>query len=294
MMLVVVLVVAWLVAVLVTVGLDRVQAFFTPAWLVRLLGLGAMALAVTTAMSLLAAVCIAGQRLGLSVSALSAVLGLGLLLAAWRPVRHGVRMARTRRLAAPFRGHGSGSGRVLLVRDPVPEAFAVPGGAGVVVVTTGLRDALSPEEFSAVLGHELAHLRFRHHLFVQAVELAACVNPLLRRWCGAVRFAAERHADECAARSGREVASRALAKVAVLSASSRGSTSVGLGIGGDVDAIVRRVTALREPGLPRQRVVPVLAAVLALLVVVVDLDVTADVIQDRIALQPGEVVVFGP
>lgn len=291
-MLVVALLVAWLVAVLVTAGLDRVQAFFTPAWLVRLLGLGASVLALTTATSLLAAVCLAGERLGLSVPALCAVLGVAVLLAAWRPVRHGVRMARSRRRAATFRSHGSGG--VLLVRDPVPEAFAVPGGAGVVVVTTGLRDALSPTEFSAVLRHEFAHLRFHHHVFVQLVELAASLNPLLRRWCGAVRFAVERHADECAARSGREVASRALAKVAVLSASSRGSTPFGLGIGGDAEAVVRRVMALREPRPPRQRVVPVLAAMLALLVVVVDLDVTADVIQDRIALQPGEVVVFGP
>jgi len=53
--------------------------------------------------------------------------------------------------------------RLVVLPDPAPNAFALPGG--VVIVTTGLLDMVETEIGRAlVLGHELGHLEHRHGL----------------------------------------------------------------------------------------------------------------------------------
>lgn len=63
----------------------------------------------------------------------------------------------------------SPDGGSILVDHAVPVIYCLPGRPGRVVVTSGAIDALSPEEFAAVLRHERAHLRGRHHLLVAMV-----------------------------------------------------------------------------------------------------------------------------
>jgi hypothetical protein len=73
-------------------------------------------------------------------------------------------------------------------------------------------------------GHELSHLRRRHHLYVHAVDLAAAANPSLRRVAAAVRLGVERWADEDAAAmmaGDRASAATALATTALTRAALR-------------------------------------------------------------------------
>jgi hypothetical protein len=78
-------------------------------------------------------------------------------------------------------------------------AYAVPGRPAQVVVSDGLLAGLDPEEAEAVLRHERAHLRHRHH---DALALAGDVEarlgwfPPARASAAALRLAVERWADE--------------------------------------------------------------------------------------------------
>ncbi len=51
-----------------------------------------------------------------------------------------------------------------------PAAFCLPGRRRSVVVTTAALAALSGDELAAVLAHERAHLRGRHHLAAGAAR----------------------------------------------------------------------------------------------------------------------------
>ena len=54
--------------------------------------------------------------------------------------------------------------QVRYVADQRPYAFALPPRRGGIVVSQGCRDVLTEEELAAVLAHERAHVRQRHHL----------------------------------------------------------------------------------------------------------------------------------
>jgi len=113
----------------------------------------------------------------------------------------------------------TGAAAVAVVHDSRPSAHALPPTVtrqGVVVLSTGLLDALDAEEQAAVLAHEHAHLVHGHRWFVVVAGLAAAVNPLF--WPGRedLAFALERWADEdAAACTSRMVTARALAKAAL-------------------------------------------------------------------------------
>ena len=96
--------------------------------------------------------------------------------------------------------------RVWWVADDEPVAYALPGVAstGTVVASTALWD-LAEERRRAVLSHEIAHLRGRHHIAVTAaVALRAAFSPvpLLRRAAAEVSVLVELVADR---RAGRGV-----------------------------------------------------------------------------------------
>ncbi|MFJ2651595.1 M56 family metallopeptidase [Streptomyces sp. NPDC087420] len=80
--------------------------------------------------------------------------------------------------------------------DPVPVAFALPGAPGRVVVSSTMLRALTADERRALLAHERAHLRHRHHVFLLVTQLTAAVNPLMRPVADGGGFALERRADE--------------------------------------------------------------------------------------------------
>ena len=115
---------------------------------------------------------------------------------------------------------------------------------------------------------------------------AALLNPLLSGWPAAVRFATERHADECAAAVDRPATARALARAAMLCSGSHQQSALSI-VGGRRD-VVRRVQALRHPRPARQRRWAVAVAVVVMLALLTNAVTTADLIQDRIAPEPRE------
>lgn len=142
------------------------------------------------------------------------------------------------------------AGGLAVVDDPVPTAFALPGIPGRVVVSSGMLQALSNGERRALLAHERAHLRCRHHLFLLLLHLAVAVNPLLRPLTKAGAFAMERWADEEAGATvaDRQLVARAVARAAL--ATKRAPAAAMAATGG---AVSQRVQALLAPPVPLSR-----------------------------------------
>ena len=71
------------------------------------------------------------------------------------------------------------------------------------MLTTGALAVLGPEQLTAVLAHERAHLDGRHHLLLTVTRSLATVAPavpLFIRGTGSVACLAEMRADDVAAR----------------------------------------------------------------------------------------------
>lgn len=153
----------------------------------------------------------------------------------------------------------AGPGQVAVVDSDVPDAFTTPERLGRIVVTTALRAALDDDQYAALLAHERSHLAHRHAWWRLAADLAAAVNPLLRRTAAAVAQATEQWADEDAATAvgDRTLVARAVA-AAALATRHRRATPVPAATGGQAP---RRVRALLAPP-PRRR--PLLTASLVL------------------------------
>jgi len=136
--------------------------------------------------------------------------------------------AAIRRLRAePWLGRHRDDGGVDVVTLPCGEhlAYAVPGRrdlADQIVVSAGLVTMLDEEELGAVLDHERAHLRHRHHELLRlARDLDSRLSWLrpVRRSTGVLRLAVERAADEDAAATSpdaRPAVRRALLKATAL------------------------------------------------------------------------------
>ncbi|QHE74281.1 M56 family metallopeptidase [Rhodococcus sp. WAY2] len=95
-----------------------------------------------------------------------------------------------------------------------PLAYSIAGRPSLIVASTGLRSHLRSESVAAVLAHERAHLRGRHHLFVRLAESVALVLPwlaIMRASPVLVRTLVELAADASAARThGRSAVHDAL------------------------------------------------------------------------------------
>lgn len=173
------------------------------------------------------------------------VLGAGAVLIIGR------RRRRALRQAARFGASLPGSTEVVLVPDESVEAFALPGGRGRIVVTTGMRDILDADRFAAVVAHERCHLSQGHHRLLWLTRLGAAMHPLLAPMVRRVEFLAERAADEAAAAElgDRRQLATALGLAALnassLSASSRPLRPMGtLHVGPRPGQLPRRVLAL--------------------------------------------------
>ena len=92
-----------------------------------------------------------------------------------------------------------GDGELIVVREGRPDAFAVAGRPGRIVVTASMLRALSAPQRRALLAHERAHLHGRHSRLLAMAQFAAAANPLLIPVRRAIGYLCERHADEQAA-----------------------------------------------------------------------------------------------
>lgn len=152
---------------------------------------------------------------------------------------------------------GPAAGGLVVVDDDDPDAYALPGLRGRVVVSTAMLRALPADERQVLLAHEVAHLRRRHHLSVQLAELAAAANPLLRPAARGVAAAVERDADEVAAAEvgDRLLTARALARAGLArSAARRRSSAPAAALAGVAGPVVERARALLGAPPPPRRV----------------------------------------
>jgi len=156
----------------------------------------------------------------LSVAAVTALVTLAAAVALWRYGR------RTQRARTRSRAHAQaallagrplpGTGAVVL-DDPRPAAYCVPGRPAAIVLTSGALAVLDDAQLTAVLAHERAHLSGRHHAVVLVTRgLAAAFPgvPLFGHGAAEVARLAEMSADDTAARrTGRSTLVAALLSI---------------------------------------------------------------------------------
>ncbi|WP_316574997.1 M56 family metallopeptidase [Nocardia canadensis] len=112
-----------------------------------------------------------------------------------------------------------GGAGVVWLEHPVPMAYSVAGHGGYVVVTDGLARCLTRAQWRAVLAHEHAHLRGRHHHILGVCQVLAGAYPRIPLFAAApsalttlVELAADRAA---ATRTDPQSLGSALRAVAV-------------------------------------------------------------------------------
>jgi Zn-dependent protease with chaperone function len=163
-----------------------------------------------------------------------------------------------------------GAGEYVVIDDPAPEAYALPGHPGRpgrIVVSSGMLAALDEGEREVLIAHERTHLRAHHYAFVAVAHLAAAANPLLRPVGTAVAYTVERWADETAASAcgDRHRAARAVGKAALAAKHAPGrNPATALGIRGvlrrsalhGAGPVPRRVAALLAPAPRSHRTLP--------------------------------------
>jgi hypothetical protein len=154
--------------------------------------------------------------------------------------------------------------------------------------------ALPADERRVLLAQEAAHLTHRHTLWVQAAELAAAADPLLRPAARAVRAAVERWADEVAAAEvgDRALAARALARAGLArSAAHRNATMPRAALAGADGAVADRARALLAGPPKRRRVLTgavaalMMATVTAVAVTSIDTEARFEAAQSAYATQ---------
>ncbi|HEY4421227.1 MAG TPA: M56 family metallopeptidase [Pseudonocardia sp.] len=172
----------------------------------------------------------------------------------WVAVRHGrARRALVRDRLHMLRTVGTtvlcreGGPTTLWVRSERALAFSLAGRPGTIVVTDGLRRQLSSDGIAAVLAHERAHLRGRHHMITAWAEVVSVAFPfvmLFRAASPALREQVEIAADIAATRSsGREALRSAL-----LDVTGFGAPGVALAMARDAVALrLRYLAAVTEP-----------------------------------------------
>lgn len=145
-------------------------------------------------------------------------------------------------------------GRVSLLASDSAFAYCIPGNGGRIVISTAAAAELEPEELRAVVAHEHAHLRGRHHVTILLVHVLARALPIrpLRVVQTQVATLLEMSADDRAT----SVASRAALLSALLRLASAGHASPGLAADGG--STVARALRLADP--PRVSPYPVRAA----------------------------------
>lgn len=162
---------------------------------------------------------------------------------------------------------GPAAAGLVVVADTIPDAYALPGLRGRIVVSTAMLEALPADERAVLLAHEAAHLAQHHHGYLLTAELAAAADPLLRPAARAVRHAIERWADEAAATEvgDRALAARALARAGLARGNAQRHNGTVALSATDTSVAGRARALLADPPTPR----PVLTAALTVLMLAV-------------------------
>jgi Zn-dependent protease with chaperone function len=145
-----------------------------------------------------------------------------------------------------------------LLEHPAPVAFCIPGARPLLVLSSGMVAELDDGQLAAVVAHERAHLKERHHLLLLpfvAWEAALPVLPAAARAHAAVRELVEMRADDVALTSLSGAQSRrTLARAIVAAAGGAGGAGVpdgALAVSGS--ATGARVVRLLESPRPLPR-----------------------------------------
>ena len=173
--------------------------------------------------------------------------------------RRSRRLQRAARIERWFGNHTrlSDATLVVLPTDAVV-AYATPGSPAQVVVSHGLTKTLSPDELDAVVRHELAHLRNRHHrdlVLAGVVDATMGWIPGMRGSTAALRLSIERSADEEASElpGARDAPRRALLKTTATMLGPVPAFTAAFTLLARIDALA---TAPADPSL-RRRIVAV-------------------------------------
>lgn len=148
----------------------------------------------------------------------------------------------------------------LVIDHPSAAAYCLPGRGRHIVLTSSTLAALDHDQISAVLAHERAHLRGRHHLILAVADALQRSFPgiaLFREARGALGRLVEMLADDAAARHGtRLTVATALVRLAEHSM----TPAAALGAGGaSALSRVHRLVAPARPLRARQTFTAVLA-----------------------------------
>jgi Zn-dependent protease with chaperone function len=142
-----------------------------------------------------------------------------------------------------------------LLEHPAPVAFCIPGARPLLVLSSGMVAELDDGQLAAVVAHERAHLKERHHLLLLPFVAWAAALPVLpaaARAHAAVRELVEMRADDVALTSLSGPGSRrTLARAIVAAAGGAGGAGVpdgALAVSGSATGI--RVVRLLEPPRP--------------------------------------------
>jgi Peptidase family M48 len=178
-----------------------------------------------------------------------------------------------RRLCA---GHPADT-ELIVAASGTPQAFAIPGRPGRILVTSAMLSALRPAERRVLLAHERAHLAHRHGRLVTAARLAAAADPLLGPVRTAVGFLVERWADEQAAATvgDRRTTARALARAALTAG--RAGTACALHF--TDRAVTRRIAALQTSPPPQLWPAALAVLLLGTLSALLAADATSDLLR---------------
>jgi hypothetical protein len=137
-------------------------------------------------------------------------------------------------------------GDLTIVHAPEPEAVAVPGWRGSIVVTSGMLQVLEPAERAVLLAHERSHLHSAHWVFRVATRFGTALLPTSKPAIASCDRALERWADEAAAAEvgDRELTARSVAKAALAATDYRRSS---LSLAFAEGSVGERVEALLAP-----------------------------------------------
>lgn len=191
--------------------------------------------------------------------ALAGWLLLAQLRSSWACARQRSRHRQLLRLVAEPDARWS----ALVLEHPVPAAYYLPGRHASVVISSGALGALTDEQRRAVLAHEVAHARQRHHLVLapfHALRTAFPRSRMARRAAASVALLLEMCADDSAARChGVESLVGALRRFEALGGSGAPAGALGVAEAG----IATRLARLTAPAPPPPRAARALAIAVA-------------------------------